>query len=198
MILFLIIWTIGIYTMWLSAHNTMKRRDRDQVAGEYKAVLELANAMQNQLLKHSGSTEKDPANMPESELYRRITQDLHGGAISYKTPLLSNEGDGRGDAGWRDVTAYLGREVGWLAALVVSATASIIVGVYLLLPVLVFVLGITVSLIVTICVGSTQKSKWIIMWWCFWSLVVLPQLIVILTLYFAVGSLKLQLAYGQR
>jgi hypothetical protein len=197
MLLLLIMWTVGTYTMWLSAHITMKQRGRKQVAGEYKAILELANAMQIQLLSHSGSSEKTTANMSESELRRRIAKDIRGGAISYETPLLSNGEDGCGNAGRGAVTVYLKRETWWLVALVVSVVTSIIVGVYYLLPVLIFIVGITVSLIVTICVGSTHKSKGIILWWSFWALAVLPQLIAILTMYFKVGTLQLQLAYGQ-
>jgi uncharacterized protein (DUF2062 family) len=179
MIVFLITWTLGMVIMWLSADETMTRRCRNQVAGEYTAVLELANAMQSQLRAISNSSsETDTANMAESELRHRIVQDLRGGAISYKAPLLSSEGSNRSKVGWE----YVKVNIWWLVALVMSAAASMTMGVFGGFPSLIFLLGISVALIVAISVGSTHGSKLIIMWWCFWALVVLPQVIVLVVL----------------
>jgi hypothetical protein len=192
MLVFLTIWTTGIYIMWLSAHSTMKRQGGKQVAGEFKAILELANAMQSQLISHRGNSEDDIITLSESELRRRVVQDLRGGAISYKTPQSSQVEHNCGDAGWEAVAAFLDRDVGWLTALVVSACASIVVGVCDLLPMLIVFVGITVSFIVAVCIGSTHESKGIIWWWSFWTLAVLPELIATLTLYFTYGSLQLR------
>ncbi|KAI4657005.1 uncharacterized protein J4E79_007620 [Alternaria viburni] len=45
----LLVWTIGIVTMWWRAQSTMLKRGRDSVAGTHKAVLELAAAMSREL-----------------------------------------------------------------------------------------------------------------------------------------------------
>tara|TARA_R110002003_G_scaffold138_8_gene12708 strand:- start:11748 stop:12281 length:534 start_codon:yes stop_codon:yes gene_type:complete len=111
--------------MWLWAHITMQRRGRDQVAGEHKAVLELANAMQTQTKGDEGNA----AELTESELQHRIAED-RGGAISYEASLLSA---GDGDRGWV-VAQYLKREKWWLAVLVASCAGSITIGVVGLLP----------------------------------------------------------------
>jgi hypothetical protein len=179
MLFLLIVWTLGMIIMSVNADMTMKRRCRNQVAGEYKAVLELSSAMQSQLRATSSSnsySETDTADIAESELRRRIIQDLRGGAISYKAPLLSSEESDCDKVGWE----YVKIEIWWLVVLVVFLAASIALGVVVagFLQLFIFVLGTLNSLIMAISVGSTHGSKGIVMWWCFWALVVLPQVIV--------------------
>ncbi|PSN68740.1 hypothetical protein BS50DRAFT_453521, partial [Corynespora cassiicola Philippines] len=83
-IILLLIWAIGIYSMWITSHFTMRRRGRTEVAGEQKAIFELANAMHEQLSRHM----KDIPNQPEASISKCITQDLHGGEISYRPQLV--------------------------------------------------------------------------------------------------------------
>jgi hypothetical protein len=49
MIVLLLIWITGTYIMWLIASMTLMLQGQDSIAGEYKAVFELASAMQLQL-----------------------------------------------------------------------------------------------------------------------------------------------------
>ncbi|KAF3031934.1 hypothetical protein E8E11_001326 [Didymella keratinophila] len=69
-IVLLLAWTIGIYIMWIYTHNTLALRKRlpEQIAGEHRAVLELAAAMQKEL-------EIDD-----------IEPSVRGGAVSYAYP----------------------------------------------------------------------------------------------------------------
>ena len=51
MVIFHIVWTLGLLTMWIRACMVMKKRGRgrEDVAGENKAVFELAAAMREQM-----------------------------------------------------------------------------------------------------------------------------------------------------
>jgi hypothetical protein len=85
MIIMLLLWMIGIYSVYLHSHFTMLKRGNDQVIGEHKAVFELANAMQTQLEQES--KEIDLSVLTEKQLRRRITKNLNGGSISFKTTV---------------------------------------------------------------------------------------------------------------
>lgn len=100
MIILLAIWTIGIGVMWIRTHIIMQRRGREYLAGEHKAILELANAMQDQLTDINAEGIKGVRTLNETKLRCRITKDLCGGSIAYTTPLLANGENGYGDSGW--------------------------------------------------------------------------------------------------
>lgn len=70
----LLIWTIGVFAMWLRAHLTMKARDqlRKGIAGKNRAVLELASTMQKEL----GLQNAEPQLLRESDLKARYTKKL--------------------------------------------------------------------------------------------------------------------------
>lgn len=111
MVLLLWLWTVGTAIMWTSAKLTMKQRGREHVAGEYKAVFELSEAMQQQILPHEIEEGKDMHCITESTLRRRITKDLCGGAISYDSPLLSEGANGTTKNEWT-LKAWLKRKPG--------------------------------------------------------------------------------------
>ncbi|KAF2998280.1 hypothetical protein E8E13_006955 [Curvularia kusanoi] len=154
MLMLLLLWTSGILTMYATSKLTRLRRgDRTQIAGEYRAVFELADAMHSQLL----SLENDDSvcsggdarrNLSEGELRKRIETQLRGGEISYgegdaglprkgkagavEDGLLSSgttesEKDGGKEEGaeWT-VKAWVRREIWWLFAL---ALALVVEGV---------------------------------------------------------------------
>ncbi|CAN9197812.1 unnamed protein product [Alternaria alternata] len=90
MVILNIVWTLGLYIMWLRASMMTKQRGRkkEDVAGEQKAVLELAAAMREQVKGPTNEEGDDVSTLMEAKLHRLITKDLRGGSISYKTPLL--------------------------------------------------------------------------------------------------------------
>ena len=63
----------------------MLKRGNDQVIGEHKAIFELANAMQMQL--EQDSKEIDVSVLTEKQLRHRLTKNLNGGSISFKTTV---------------------------------------------------------------------------------------------------------------
>ncbi|KAH7068137.1 hypothetical protein BKA63DRAFT_521202 [Paraphoma chrysanthemicola] len=191
MLFFLLIWTSGTYTMWLRAHITMQNRGRDQVAGEHKSIVELAAAMQSRFRSEKGDSAGITTELTEEHFKQHIAEN-QGGAISYEVSLLST---GAGDCGW-GVKEYVKKEGWWLAALLVSSVGSIVAGVYQTLPFLIFIVGIAVALIVTISMGSTGRSKAIIMWWSVWGLAVVPQVIAMLSMIFATRSGAGRLRYN--
>jgi hypothetical protein len=76
----LLLWTTGIYIMWIYTHNTLALRKRlpEEIPGENRAVLELAVAMQYEL----DIKDTDPTLLREKQLKERIKKEIRGGSIS--------------------------------------------------------------------------------------------------------------------
>ena len=104
MITMLLIWTIGILTIWIHARDVMRKRGQDTVAGAYKAVIDLAAAMQEEL----GTDGASLAVLTEKELQQRVA-NAQGGSISYSLPILT-QSDLRSQDAWK----WLKRERWWL------------------------------------------------------------------------------------
>ncbi|KAF2730980.1 hypothetical protein EJ04DRAFT_584472 [Polyplosphaeria fusca] len=85
----MLIWSVGIYFMWLKAHKVLQQCGDKEIAGKYKAVLELATAIQENLEPHRGDGPK--TEMTEAELQQRIDKDLKGGHMAYQVPVLRGE-----------------------------------------------------------------------------------------------------------
>jgi hypothetical protein len=112
MIVFLAVWTIGLSLMWVRAHHTMQKRGRETVAGEYKAIIELADAMQERLARFEEKSDFFMT-LEESSLRRCINKDMHAGLIAYTTPLLANRENGNGGSEW-GLWDSLKREGWWI------------------------------------------------------------------------------------
>lgn len=80
-LILLLVWTSGLYIMWLKAHFTMKLRKRqhDEISGIHRGVIELSAAMQCELGMHN----TDPFSLKEKELKEKVYKQLRGGGISY-------------------------------------------------------------------------------------------------------------------
>lgn len=184
MLILLLIWTVGMYIMWLYSHATLRNRGRTDVAGEYKAILELANEIRKQLDFSRSKDSNDAVDMKESELYRRIAKDLRGGATRYNALSLPYQGN-QGEASWiDDPVSYVEAEILWLIALAISALISIIAGVFDFLPMGIGLVGLTLALMVTLSVGTDRSSKSFILFWSFWALVVIPEVVAVVCLLF--------------
>jgi hypothetical protein len=162
MIILHIIWTSGLYIMWLRAQMIMKRRGRrnEDVAGEHKAVLELAAAMRDQMNEDAKEEGGDVSAFTEAELRRRIRKDLRGGSISYTTPLLPN-----GESGQEWTTKAWIKNYKLSIIATVTCVAAMVVIVALLGWTFMFFLVLPFELIVTLCVGSTRKSRIVLFFW---------------------------------
>lgn len=161
--------------MWLRSHIALKRGGRAAVAGEYKAVLELAEAIHAQLEDHNRESGHTSADLTESKLRRRI-KDLRGGTISYEN-AQSSTGDGRkGKFGW-GFRAWVKKEKWWLCALL-PILGGTIASLTTLQTMFIIALGLPFELFIAMYIGSTNKSRGIIMLWSFLVLGALPQVIV--------------------
>lgn len=175
------VWTIGVTIMWASAKVTMKQRGRQDVAGEYKAVFELADAMHDQLSSVATEEAQDARQMKESTLRQRITKDLRGGAVAYDTALLSKQEGVIEDNEWT-LKAWARRELWWLIALV----ASIVIDVVCIRA---FVIGLQrtnlfvfwalpLALIFAMYVGTTHSSRGMVLLWVALVVCVLPAIVL--------------------
>lgn len=114
-VILLFIWTIGIYTIWLRTHFTMALRQRhpDDISGEHRAVIELADAMQRELDIH----DVHPSLLRERELREQVNEQLKGGAISYayakaNVPTYHM---------WKAFKSWLKKEKWWFGAIFLTS-----------------------------------------------------------------------------
>jgi hypothetical protein len=76
------VWSIGTYILWLKAHLALRIHGEPQIAGEYKAVIELAAAMNNEFSKHDENLEF----LRERQIKGKIMHMINGGTIRYDSP----------------------------------------------------------------------------------------------------------------
>jgi hypothetical protein len=179
MIIFLLIWMIGIHLLWLRAHIVLKRRGTPDLVGEYKAVFELAYAMQAQLEDTTKEEGDDVSSLTEAQLRRRITKDLRGGSISYKSSLLLEEDrdDLKADkTGWGFKAWW--RQEKWCIIGMLVAMGSCIVNATIA-PYIVFGWILPLVWVFAIFVSSSWKSRAVLLFWLLLILGAVPTLGVV-------------------
>jgi asparagine N-glycosylation enzyme membrane subunit Stt3 len=155
-VILLLIWSVGTFIMWLRTSLIMHQRGRSEVAGEYKAVLELAAAMQYQF----GKVQEDPLDFTEQELSQRIKARLSGGTIAYEVPITRDKSSSRKPFDW------IRREKWWLAAAVVSCTLFS-TGWMLNFTFFLFMLFFFCGIVYAMIVGRRDKFRiFIAFCWC--------------------------------
>lgn len=181
MLILLWLWTIGITIMWASAKFTMKQRGREDVAGEYKAVFELADAMHEQLSPFRNEDAKHVRQITESTLRKRIEKDLRGGTIAYDTALLNESEESIAGSDW-SVKGWAKREAWWLVALV---TSVVVTGLCIRAFVFEGMRGdlfvfwaFPFALIFSMYVGTTHQSRGMVLFWAALVVCVLPATIL--------------------
>jgi hypothetical protein len=75
-----------MFTMWLRTHKFRFEQDRHEIAGEYKAILQLASAIHDNFQSHPEGGDTNPNRLTESDLEIRINTVLKGGVIKYQKP----------------------------------------------------------------------------------------------------------------
>jgi hypothetical protein len=171
MLILLWIWTIGIVIMYTTSKFTRLQRGRPDVAGEYKAVFELADAMHTQLIqltKEEGTSD-DVRSITESTLRQRIKSDLRGGTIAYDTNILLDKADQPGDANNWTFKAWVMREMWWLLALAVAVAVdgvaiSLLVRNNMTSNVWIFP-ALPLAIGFAMFVGSTHASRVMVLTW---------------------------------
>jgi hypothetical protein len=168
-----IIWTLGVLTLWIQAYVLMENSGRTDVAGSYKAVLELAESMNTQLLEPIETDHKVLLDLPETTLSHRITERLHGGSIGYSSPLLISRVKSRGTKR-REVFRLVKQNIWWV--LVTLASLSFSVWTLAEVPYLFSwtVVGLASSLVLSSFIGVHGKSRAILFFWLFISLCIIP------------------------
>jgi hypothetical protein len=177
MVILHIIWTSGLYIMWLRAYTIMKRRGRgkEDVAGEHKAVFELAAAMREQMNNPAKEEGEDVSAFNEAKLRRRITKDLRGGTISYTTPLLPN---GESGQRWNTKTWIKNHKLSIIAT--VACIAATGFSVAYLPPTTMFLLPLPAESMLALYIGSTRNSRVVLFAWIYLIITIPTQLVVFL------------------
>jgi len=155
----------------------MKRRGRGKadVAGEHKAVFELAAAMREQISEPAKEEGGDVSAFTEANLRRRITKDLRGGSISYTTPLLPN---GESGQEW-DAIPWIKSHKLSIIAMVACIVAMALSAVYLLRTTM-FLLPLPGVLALALYIGSTGKSRIVLFVYIYLIVTIPTQLVVMM------------------
>jgi hypothetical protein len=144
----LLVWTLGILIMCWRAQTTMMKRGRDSVTGTHKAVLELAAAMSREL----EIDVNDLKVVSEDQVQERIAE-VHGGRISYDSSLLIEK-----QLPDTSLRRWLVENTWWyLVTWVFVVTSSFVWGWDLWFCF--WTLGPTVGLLCALCIGTTPKSR---------------------------------------
>jgi hypothetical protein len=165
MIIFLLIWMIGAYLLWLRAHIVLNNRGTLDVVGEYKAVFELACAMQAQLEDTTKEEGHDVSSLTEAQLRRRITKDLLGGSISYKPSLRLDEDcdDMKADkTGW-GFKLWWRKEKWWFMGMLVAMGSWI--ATVIMAPHVLFGWVLPLVWLFAMFVSSSWKSRAVLLFW---------------------------------
>lgn len=180
MVLLLWLWTSGMLIMYTTSKFTRLQRDKTDVAGEYKAVFELADAMRDQLVQQEVEKAEHVTQISESELRKRIKKDLRGGRIAYDTVLLPEvHGDSAKEWAFR---AWAKREVWWLLALGVSFVAEgCLINMFVRYGLRGDVWGIValpLAIAFAMYVGESHRSRGMVLFWAVLVVCVLPAIIL--------------------
>lgn len=166
MIGLVLVWTLGIYLMWLQSHLTMKKSGRQEVAGEQKAILELAESMKRDLMENG----HDPTTMTEAQVNSAVNDTLKGGSINYQLPLIPE-----GFSLRKGLMGWLNKEKWWTLA--IMSLILILCTVWVVDPfATMWLSGPTATLIVALQVGSTTGSRVVLLtiFWVLWIVIYAP------------------------
>lgn len=190
-ILLLLVWTIGICSMWWEAYFTMKLRSRqkDDIAGRHRAVIELAAAMQRAMELYGMETHT----MSEKKLEENVKKKLRGGAISYayatQTPqCYSVVGHGKDLIAFLKKTnikstlwSWIKKELWWLLSGIFLILVYVFIDVrfpsassqyqaVLYNHLLLWISGLCSGWLIALIMGTTWSSRTlIILFWCILS-----------------------------
>lgn len=161
--------------MWIHSVSVMAKRGRDSVAGEWKATLELADAMRAELDQYDTDDLK-AMTIKEFQLRNRIRNDIYGGSIAYsKTLEDSVQCDSTyGMAALLKLTP-LKLQIG-LLCFVLSLIAPAIVNVIFKERMLYFINGFPIIAILLFTIGSSWKSNTVLF---LWAIVIIPTILEI-------------------
>ena len=106
----LILWTFGVWMMWLRAHLEPSRRAKDEVPYDLKATLFLADAIRSDFK----SLGEDTETLVNEQLTKLMSENLKGGRVEIQAPLEDNY------SFWRDCWHWLKENKFWTLAFLFS------------------------------------------------------------------------------
>jgi len=164
-----------MFTMWLKTHKIRFEQDQHEIAGEYKAILQLASAIHDNFQSHPAGGNTNPDRLTESDLKIRINTVLNGGVIKYQTP------PDVGQVKFRKIfRQWLAREKWWLLVCLVFLT-FMGTGFMLEFTFWVWSFGPGVGIILAMSFCSTLKSRLLMVF--LWSLLLM---VIALSLRFTI------------
>jgi hypothetical protein len=159
----LLLWTMGIYIMWIYTHSTLALRKRlpEEIPGENRAVLELAVAMQDEL----DIKDTEPTLLREKQLKERIKKEIRGGSIS--SANLSSTFESHSIR--KSLITWFKIEKWWFLAIL--STSVICSTGWRFIPFLIYwwFLSVWFGQFWAFCIGTTVGSRLLII--LFWSFV---------------------------
>jgi hypothetical protein len=162
--LLVLLWTVVVYVMWLKGRLDLAQRHGDEVPARFRAVLDLAKAL-NHELSRAGEVSDSLANR---QLERRITERLDGGRVAVRVPSPT---PATGYSFRKGAWGWIKREKWWLVLLV--ASVSVPAGMAPLIgPLAVLWAPFPASLVLALAIGRTTESR-VLMSLCGFTLLVL-------------------------
>lgn len=140
-VILLFCWTVTVWLMWLGAYVKLKQRgEGTEVPGKYKAVMQLAFAIEEEV---SGLGEA-PEALTNNELRQRIVGKLNGGRVLVNDPLPGS-GYGLIKYSWE----WIKREKCWFLGLLCCLSFT---------PFIPLLAPLLVGMLLRATVATTQKS----------------------------------------
>lgn len=170
MILLLLLWTVGTLLMCGRTQMIMQKRGREDIAGEYKAILEVAAAIH----KQTQIFPDDLSTVTERHLQTKIKKELGGGEIAYESPTIVVAESRNELKFWK---AWAIRERWWITAFV-SSIIMVAALPYAWVESVYFLPGLSAALFLAIYVGTVTKSRVLILLVLFIILGLLPLFVV--------------------
>ncbi|KAK3292120.1 uncharacterized protein B0H64DRAFT_346694 [Chaetomium fimeti] len=152
--LLLLLWIAVMYTMWLKGHLDLKQRHGGEVPAKFKAVLELAAALNHGL----ADIGEPPDGLTNRQLERYISKQLNGGRVAMEMPSsASGYSFRKGAWGW---IKRIKREKWWVVLFMVAVFISAFPAVWLrpLIPFAFFAI-FAASVILALAIGRTRASR---------------------------------------
>ncbi|KAH6695389.1 hypothetical protein F5X68DRAFT_198362 [Plectosphaerella plurivora] len=156
-VLLLLLWAIGVWILWLKAHKELQRRGGIEASSRYRAVLDLASALDQEVSKN-GETARTLTN---KQLTTHVKKRLRGGAFKVDTPAPTLQ-----YRFWKSFWHWAWGHIWWILLFVctsfmitlsaVSATmgasiaAALLIGKTTRTRILIFLAGVVVFGIVTV------------------------------------------------
>jgi hypothetical protein len=154
-LLLLFCWSVGTYILWLKAHMQLQACGEPDVAGEYKAVLELATAMTHEFKKNDECIEF----LRERQIKGKIKHVMNGGTIWYDSPMQEQK-----ITFWTGFKQWAKDEKWWWLVYALSLTFFIIGACFIgsHFPLFLVSLFLLIGVVLARIVGQTGKSRFLI------------------------------------